>query len=345
LQAIEVLKIKVNGVVERERMKDNKQKEFDINILKQYYEEIKNRNLRDFESWRSKCLVQISKIFSNNSEEYKQFNRLPLIYYDGDFEPVNIRFEEYLKNIINSININEFNSKNNEGNVINIKIFISHSSKDKELMENFVTAITNIFVNLKRNEIFCTSVNGCDIDVGEDIYDFIKKQSNNTYITIGMISKESIKSETVLFEFGLAWGLEKLKPIIIEKNYDFKDLPKPIENHKCLKLYENSDFNKLIDYLERTLNLNKVDSNTIENYRNEFFEKYHLILSKNKTNESNTKIINEFENEWQTEQNYFYKLDHLFNSFDLLFKDSISKDWGNYNEYRDDLPLLLSINL
>ena len=262
-----------------------------------------------------------------------------------------IVFEKVMFYINNKLSQIENNQSNQLKEVVmsKIKIFISHSSEDADLMENFVTSITNIFSNLKRSEIVCTSVDGCDIEIGKDIYDFIKDESKNSTITLGMLSRNSIKSETVLFELGIAWGLDKLKPIIIDDGYDFSDLPKPIENKKCLLLFETKGFNKLIDYLEDTLDLLKADTNTIDKFKKDFFDKYPKIKINDKESSINSKPtkdskINEFENEWEKDKDFFSDF-NLINNFKLVFKDSVAGSNENYKIYENDILLFLSKGL
>ena len=49
------------------------------------------------------------------------------------------------------------------------KIFISHSSKDKDVMEKFIDYILQLGIGLNPEDIFCTSIEEMGIKNGEDI--------------------------------------------------------------------------------------------------------------------------------------------------------------------------------
>lgn len=64
-----------------------------------------------------------------------------------------------------------------------IKIFISHSSKDKELV-NILVLLLQTSLNLKSSEILCTSLNGHTLDFGTQIDKelFLKANKSDEFI-------------------------------------------------------------------------------------------------------------------------------------------------------------------
>ena len=87
----------------------------------------------------------------------------------------------------------------------NNKIFISHSSKDKYVIERFVDNILQLGTGIKSNEIFCTSIEDMNIHNGEEIRAHIKNNIKTSDFSFLMISKNYKKSEICLNEMGAVW--------------------------------------------------------------------------------------------------------------------------------------------
>lgn len=101
------------------------------------------------------------------------------------------------------------------------KIFISHSSKDREVVNAFVEIILILGLEVKRSNIFCTSVDGLDIKSGEDFKERIQRELIEAKVVIQMLSKNYKSSEVCLNEMGAAWVLcDRVIPFVF-KNMDF----------------------------------------------------------------------------------------------------------------------------
>lgn len=102
------------------------------------------------------------------------------------------------------------------------KIFISHSTYDREYVKEFVKLLNVIGFK----EIFCSSIQGYDIPNGESIYDFLKEELNelkNEIINIFKLEKiydnlwESCRDEVIKKVKEIAENEKKfLKPARIE---------------------------------------------------------------------------------------------------------------------------------
>ena len=85
------------------------------------------------------------------------------------------------------------------------KIFISHSSNDAEI----ALALVKLLEFLGIKDIFCSSVAGYGIPVGEDIYQSIKHEyEEHELFMIYLISPEYLHSYMSLNEMGAAWILK-----------------------------------------------------------------------------------------------------------------------------------------
>ena len=98
------------------------------------------------------------------------------------------------------------------------KIFISHSSKDKDVVDSFVTLLTR-GGGIAQDDIFCTSIDGMKITNGEDIRKHIQENVNYADFAILLVSKNYKGSEICLNEMGAVWAIDKRV-----KAYVFPDL-------------------------------------------------------------------------------------------------------------------------
>ena len=81
--------------------------------------------------------------------------------------------DEYLKAIVDCVLALE---KENHAK----RIFISHSSKDKYIMEKFTDHILQLGIGLSHEDIFCTSIEEMGIKNGEDIRRHIRENVCST---------------------------------------------------------------------------------------------------------------------------------------------------------------------
>jgi len=95
------------------------------------------------------------------------------------------------------------------------KIFISHSSKDKDIIKQFVEKILRLGCAIEESDIFCTSIESMSIKTGEDLRQHIKNHIILSDYVFLMISKNYIKSTICLNEMGAPWILDKkVKPLL-----------------------------------------------------------------------------------------------------------------------------------
>ena len=85
------------------------------------------------------------------------------------------------------------------------KIFISHSTKDKTIVESFVAKILLLGIGLSEDNVFCSSSEGMNIKSGEDWRGRIKDELTQAKIILLMISPNYKDSEICLNEMGAAW--------------------------------------------------------------------------------------------------------------------------------------------
>lgn len=93
------------------------------------------------------------------------------------------------------------------------KIFISHSSADKEIVKAFVEKILMLGCGLDKDDIFCT-LNSDAINIGDDFRNSIIENMRCCDYIFLMISENYRQSEICHNEVGAAWALQDTKQII-----------------------------------------------------------------------------------------------------------------------------------
>jgi len=132
-----------------------------------------------------------------------------------------------------------------------MSIFISHSSKDQEIIDLFVEKILRLGCGIEDNQIFCTSIEGLGIRTGDDFREHIKsklKQSDYSFI---MISNNYRQSEVCINEMGASWALDdlKVKQFIFPK-LGFDSLGLLMNVQQASKLNDSSALDELYEELK-----------------------------------------------------------------------------------------------
>ena len=96
------------------------------------------------------------------------------------------------------------------------KLFISHSSKDKVIVNGFVKEILKIGCGFKDSDIFCT-LDPTVIRTGDDFREKIVENMKSCDFILLFISENYIKSEICHNEMGAAWALEgkRILPFVL----------------------------------------------------------------------------------------------------------------------------------
>lgn len=126
------------------------------------------------------------------------------------------------------------------------KIFISHSTSDKEYVLNLINLLESIGLNEKH--IFCSSISGYGIPLNQDIYDYLKFQfeTHNLHV-IFVLSENYYKSVACMNEMGAAWILQNKYTTILLPGFEFKEIKGSI-NPRQIGLKLDND---LIDVKEK----------------------------------------------------------------------------------------------
>lgn len=166
-----------------------------------------------------------------------------------------------------------------------MKIFISHSSKDKELVLMFVDLLTQGF-HIDYDEIFCTSMDNA-LRVGEDFIKSIKENLHDSEIVLFLVTQNYIDSKFCIMEMGAAWAFkDNIFPIIVPPlDYNIlNDTPMKIIQSIILSDAEDL-FKKLYEYklVEKQIipRLNFMQEHGLFDKIKQFTENVKVYVSKN----------------------------------------------------------------
>ncbi|MBL7933728.1 MAG: toll/interleukin-1 receptor domain-containing protein [Bacteroidia bacterium] len=147
-------------------------------------------------------------------------------------------------------------------------IFISHSSKDEDLVKSFINKILVAGLNIDKERIFCTAAENMGIKSGNDFRKEVKNRLIQSKYIIQIITTNYKNSEICLNEMGAAWALtDCVVPFILDPiRYDNvgiihsttqllrinvkKDLLRFKDDHK--ELYPESKFSS--EYYDAQIN-------------------------------------------------------------------------------------------
>lgn len=167
------------------------------------------------------------------------------------------------------------------------KIFISHSSEDVEYVKAFVGMLEKLGV--RQEQLFCSSIPGYNIPLGENIYDYLRKQFEDysLYVII-MLSKNYNKSYACLNEMGAAWVLKTDYQAILLPGFTYKSIGGAVDPQKIsFKLNDvkerASRLTELKNKIVELLGLVSIDEVIWERHKINFEEEVDKIFLASKT--------------------------------------------------------------
>ena len=177
-----------------------------------------------------------------------------------------------------------FDNMEEEMEIVNkkTKIFISHSSKDKEYVQCLVELLNTMGLNQKH--IFCSSLPGYDIRMGKDIFECLREQFEKFDLHFFLIHSENYYESTVsLNEMGAAWVLRNNFTSILLPGFDFSKMTGVIGN-KIMSLKLDDDeigmkhkLNQIYDSLLKEFSLDREEAIIWEQNRDKFIDRIKQI--------------------------------------------------------------------
>lgn len=197
------------------------------------------------------------------------------------------------------------------------KIFISHSTKDRELIDSFLDFLES-GMGVNREEVYCTSVDGT-IGTGQKFVDNIKLNIEKAEIVMFIVTPQYLQSKFCLAEMGAAWVLnQQVYPIIFEPlNFDVLE-GTPLKGIQAKILNSENNICSMYDEL-KVKNIASDRPLTLFNRKSKvFLSELRQITSKITVNEGENEEID----------NLNIEIDKLLNHIDI--KENKIKELNKY---------------
>ncbi|QKQ76223.1 toll/interleukin-1 receptor domain-containing protein [Nostoc sp. TCL240-02] len=188
-------------------------------------------------------LERLKKYFDKHGDYYPNLCK-KVQYIERQYQEVQRQKNEVMNNL-------EYERKDRENM---IKIFISHSSSDKELVSKLVE-LFRASLNIPSKEIRCTSLDGYRLPGGANFNDQLRQEVYDSHVFIGVLSQASFQSQYVLFELGARWGAKKQLIPLLAPDMSNDLVKDPLKSLNALRCDSNSQLVQLIEELSELLNI------------------------------------------------------------------------------------------
>lgn len=156
-------------------------------------------------------------------------------------------------------------------------IFISHSTKNKELAEQ-VDELLQLGMGLGREKIFCTSFKET-LPTGQDFISMIKQNMKDCKMVIALITPEYLQSKFCVMELGAAWVQASYFCPVLAGGVDYKDLADtPLKSLQMRKIEQEDDWFAIYDEMVEQQIISKMGSRQFNAKLKDFLE-HSLIRS------------------------------------------------------------------
>jgi hypothetical protein len=237
----------------------------------------------DFKQWKNSVERTFIKVFGKDSTEFEHFNDLLFHFrvfmftgtsdytadhlrcFRRDFKMLISSIEEYIQDLEDELP-QEVGGKMIDSETSINKVFISHASKDAEIVEEIIELLEAIGV--ESNQIFCTSFEGYGIELGENFLDAIKNELSSDSMVLFVLSKHFYSSPVCMCEMGAAWVLSKEHIPLVVPPFNYSDIKGVLPLTQGMVLTDAMKLNSFKEKIEKTFNIaNKLSFSTWERKR------------------------------------------------------------------------------
>ena len=173
------------------------------------------------------------------------------------------------------------------------KIFISHNSKDYEYVKHIVNLLDGM--GLDQTQVFCSSLPGYGIPIGNNIFDFLRNQFLEYNLHVFFIhSKNYYNSPISLNEMGAAWALKTDLTSFLLPGFRFNQMKGVVRDQTiAIKLdIEEKELqdklNQLYEKIVREFALSRKADIIWQQKRDSFIKDIQQISNENTKNENLT---------------------------------------------------------
>lgn len=202
-------------------------------------------------------------------------------------------------------------------------IFISHSSKDKEIIKLFIDYILEKGLGLKDEDIACTSFESTGVNPGDSIPLYIKKNIKGAKICLAMVSKNYKSSEVCMNEVGAAWALNNSPIQIVLPGTEFNELGWLLNTDKAIKIDDNDCLDSLEEKLCQSLGIQIPTARHWNPCTKDFLKSLRIIIKT--CNDEDPNVIVTLANGSQTQicHPQYYKITYIEKSIQEQSCDKI----------------------
>lgn len=263
----------------------------------------------EFDKWERSVQQVIDKIYGEGTKHSSEFKNVTYLSWDiysdyPDHRTPYIKGLNTARNIIEVIiddckqELLEMKSssideeKSNEISERIERIFISHSSKDKEYVDLFVNLLSDIGLDRNGKRIFYSSMDGYGIPLGENIYDYLKSELKQNILVLFMLSDNYYASAACLNEMGATWIASNDYYSILLPEFEFGKIEGAIDPLEIsFKINNKAKLTEFKNHLEDIFNLERLNENIWEAKRDEFIAGIEQNIEKNKFSNALTKVV------------------------------------------------------
>jgi TIR domain-containing protein len=141
------------------------------------------------------------------------------------------------------------------------RIFISHRHKDVKVASKLIDLLESAF-HIDAGQIRCTSVPGYKLPVGAQSAESLKTDLNGAEIVMGLIGRDTAKSDYVLFELGASWGLGKPTFPLRIAGASFEHIPEVLREKSSLLMEDVAQCLQLVEDVGRVSSLRRKSDTT-----------------------------------------------------------------------------------
>lgn len=268
-----------DSTVEENSQDKEVSKEEEIRESENVYLQVMNKDpnshkaIDAYHEWYTKTLLYLSDFYSVANPDFAKFKET-----DNSHNGYGLRTNYHaLKGIYNLLMKNA--SKQMKTNMNKKEktpmVFISHASKDKEIVEALVDLLEGI--GLTKENLFCSSVDGYGIPLSQDIFETLRGLFNEHDLYVVFVhTPRFYDSHVCLNEMGAAWVLKTDFCSILSHDMSFEDMDGVVNKQSLSIKVDSSDapyrLNELKDKLINLLGLIPIDGTKWERKRNNFLK-------------------------------------------------------------------------
>lgn len=263
----------LSPTVVRRRWEDHVKTERKLRLLRRLLEKsgeigVESSSDPDFKAWKDLVERTLVQVYGAESPEVEHFKRLrffysaPIMALGSDYSADHLRvfrtdlallkksIGEYIEELEDAPedDLESVSDHGATGPVLR-KLFISHSSKDAQIVEELIELLEAI--GLPSESIFCSSFEGYGIDLGENFLEAIRNEFLSECLVIFVLSENFYSSPISLCEMGAAWVAAKEHIPVLLPPFEFKQVEGVIPLTQGFVITEPLKLNLFRESIER----------------------------------------------------------------------------------------------